>query len=144
MRYSDEVGGIRVTLPAGPVEIKDFARASQSFGKRLESSVVDGGRRSRTQDTRAAVSGEVRALMGRYSVTQTVLAPALGMSQSALSERLTGTVPWTVDDLARVADYFDVDVAEIFTSAIAHNPRYCQVDRASGTRPHEPILVGTT
>jgi hypothetical protein len=38
------------------------------------------------------------------------------MSQSALSERLSGSVPWSVDDLIRVAARFGVDPGALVAS----------------------------
>ncbi len=68
------------------------------------------------RNPRAAVSAEIRALMGRYRVTQTQLAQVLGMSQSSLSARLSGSVPWDVDDLDKIAEHFKVEVIALFGS----------------------------
>jgi transcriptional regulator with XRE-family HTH domain len=54
--------------------------------------------------------------MGRHRVTQTALAKDLGMGQSALSERLNGLVPWTIDDLYKVAARFGVPVTDLFVT----------------------------
>jgi transcriptional regulator with XRE-family HTH domain len=45
----------------------------------------------------------VRAEMARHGLSQAALAEQLGMSQSMLSARLAGKVPFNVDELAAVA-----------------------------------------
>jgi transcriptional regulator with XRE-family HTH domain len=60
---------------------------------------------------REAVAGEVRSLMGRHRVSQTRLAAALGMSQSALSRRLNGELPFDLDDVLKMADHFHVPLS---------------------------------
>ena len=59
------------------------------------------------------VSEEVLALMGRYKVRQKHLADWLDLSQSGVSNRLNGSVQWTVDEIERVADAFDVHPAAL-------------------------------
>lgn len=66
-----------------------------------------------TTTYREAVASEVRALMGRRRISQTRLAKALGMSQSALSRRLTGVQPFDTDDLYKLAALFDVEVTAL-------------------------------
>lgn len=67
---------------------------------------------------REQVAGEVRALMGRgrnrRRVSQSQLAAALNIAQTSLSRRLTAEVPFDVDELAKVADFFGVEVSELF------------------------------
>lgn len=65
---------------------------------------------------RDEVAAEVRSLMGRHRVSQTRLATALGMSQSALSRRLNGEKAFDVDDLATIAEElkFELEVDAMF------------------------------
>ena len=49
------------------------------------------------------VARNVRAELARRLLSQTVLADALGISQSAVSRRLLGTTSWTIAELATVA-----------------------------------------
>lgn len=65
-------------------------------------SLPAGGHGHLTED----VAAEVRALMGRYSVTQTMLGDVLGIAQSAVSERLKGKRAFSLDEIERLADYF--------------------------------------
>ena len=53
----------------------------------------------------------VRAEMARRGETQTTLAPKIGLTQSGLSRRLTGTAEWTVTDLYRLAQVFDLPLS---------------------------------
>lgn len=59
------------------------------------------------------VSQEVRALMGRYSVSQVKLATWLGMDQTAVSARLRGSTEWKVTDIERCAEGFAVHPAQL-------------------------------
>lgn len=59
------------------------------------------------------VSGEVKALMGRYGVSQTELATWLGITQPAISARLRGATEWKVTEIDRVADGFGRHPAEL-------------------------------
>lgn len=54
--------------------------------------------------------------MGRRRATQADLADALGKSQPYVSRRLSGEVPFDIDDLFRLAHYFDVEVTRLLGS----------------------------
>lgn len=56
--------------------------------------------------------------MGRHQVTQKRLAAYLKaqgfqLSQPSLSKRLAGHVPWTVDELEAVAQFFDKNIMDL-------------------------------
>lgn len=59
------------------------------------------------------VSQRIRALMVEMRVKQTELAPAIGMTQQALSDRLCGKMRWRVDEICQVAAHFDRRAAEL-------------------------------
>lgn len=59
------------------------------------------------------VAEEVRALMGRRSVTQMQLVEVLRVSQTGVSRRLRGLTPFDANELGELADYFEVDAAEL-------------------------------
>ena len=59
------------------------------------------------------VSAEIRSLMGRYQVTQVMLASWLGVKQASISERLKGKSRWSLDEIDRVAAGFAVHPAEL-------------------------------
>jgi cytochrome c556 len=67
------------------------------------------------------VAGEVRAEMARQNVRGTWMAKQMGMTQSAWSRRVTGDLPFDVDQLDRVAGLLDVPITR-FISASA-DPR---------------------
>lgn len=71
---------------------------------------------------RTAVAAEVRALMGRYNVNQTKLADVLGVTQTQVSKRLRGLIPFDVDELDVMAGYFRVSVTEL-VGGPANSPR---------------------
>jgi hypothetical protein len=58
------------------------------------------------------VAAEVRAEMARQRVSQQTLAGAVGISQAAISRRITGEVPFDVTELARVAEVLGVPAAQ--------------------------------
>lgn len=60
------------------------------------------------------VSENVRALMARTRTKQQALAVALGMTQGAVSKKVNGDRPFTLDELELVADYFGVPVQSLF------------------------------
>lgn len=62
---------------------------------------------------REAVAAEVRAQMGRRRITQGQLAKALGMSQAAVSRRLTGELPFDLDDVLVMAQRFNVALSDL-------------------------------
>lgn len=66
---------------------------------------------------RRQVAGEVLALMGRNRVSQKRLAAELGISQQSLSRRITGEVPFDVDDLEIIARFFARPVAELLSTS---------------------------
>lgn len=66
---------------------------------------------------REKVAEEVRALMGRHRVSQKALGIALGLGQSGISDRVNGKVPFDVDELYAMAEFFDVPVVTFFGSS---------------------------
>ena len=60
-----------------------------------------------------AVRDEVRAWMGRTGTTQVDLAEVLGISQPNLSARLQGKTAFVIHDLAVIAGYFGVTLADL-------------------------------
>lgn len=52
--------------------------------------------------------------MARRSMSQTVLAEAIGMAQPGLSKRLAEGRRWTADEVLRVARVLDLDVAVLY------------------------------
>ncbi|WP_336791812.1 helix-turn-helix transcriptional regulator [Gordonia malaquae] len=72
-----------------------------------------------TQDSaQRAVCSAVRAEMARRRKTQADLAPVLGVTRQAVSRRLTGDVPLTVDELAAIADFLDVPVTQLLGGGV--------------------------
>lgn len=82
------------------------------------------------------VSQEVKALMGRYSVSQVKLAGYLGIDQTAVSARLRGTTEWKVTDIERAAEGFGVHPAQLMGGYSPEGPD------SPGRVP--PILGGQT
>lgn len=66
-----------------------------------------------TTDLSRTVAGSVRAEMARRKTTQRQVADAIGTSQAAVSRRLSGLVPFDVDELAAVADLFEMDPRDL-------------------------------
>ena len=54
----------------------------------------------------ARVSEEIKALMGRYGISQVELAAWLGFDQAGVSQRLRGKTEWKLTEVERVAEAF--------------------------------------
>lgn len=65
-----------------------------------------------------SVAAELRALMARNAKRQKDLSEHLGMSPSALSARLNGKAPLTVDEVVAICLWLDADPAEILGNAL--------------------------
>ncbi|MGW0043443.1 helix-turn-helix domain-containing protein [Rhodococcus sp. NPDC003348] len=65
------------------------------------------------------IGEEVRALMARRRISQSALASRLGISQSSMSRRLSGESPFTVDELLRLAEIFEVPVTDLLAASRA-------------------------
>jgi transcriptional regulator with XRE-family HTH domain len=59
----------------------------------------------------------VRAEMARHRVAQNAVAAHLGLSQTAISKRLAGTVPFDINELTRTAELLGVDLADLLPRA---------------------------
>lgn len=59
------------------------------------------------------VSSEVRAWLARRQLTQRNLASHLGISTTSLSFRMKGKTPWSIVELAQVADWLDISLAQL-------------------------------
>lgn len=57
-----------------------------------------------------SVAKNVRNLLRSNGVRQRDLAAELGMHEQTVSNKLNGQRPFTLRDVARIADYFDVSV----------------------------------
>jgi transcriptional regulator with XRE-family HTH domain len=51
--------------------------------------------------------------MGRRNVTQMQMVEVLGVSQTGVSKRLRGIIPFDANELGVLADFFDVDAADL-------------------------------
>ena len=65
---------------------------------------------TRVPPLRVTIAEEIRALVGRRQISATRLGQEIGRTQSYMSRRMTGEVPFDVDDLDAIAAYFDVPV----------------------------------
>jgi transcriptional regulator with XRE-family HTH domain len=75
---------------------------------------LPGSGRPRTSER---VAAEVRALMGRYNVTQMDLTRVLGVSQTGISKRLRGITPFDADEIGVLAHHFGVSPSVLFGEA---------------------------
>ena len=63
------------------------------------------------------VAANIRAELARRLMPQSVLVDLLGLTDSSISRRLRGEVPFRDSELAKVADFLSVDVAILFAVA---------------------------
>lgn len=66
---------------------------------------------SKPADTEIAAA--VRAALARKMVSQRQLASHISITETALSRRLRGKVPFLASELAAVAEYLDISQAEL-------------------------------
>ncbi|TDC01858.1 XRE family transcriptional regulator [Micromonospora fluostatini] len=69
------------------------------------------------QQDEALISTQVRALLDERSLSGSELARRIGASQSYVSRRLRGEVPWRASDLGRIAKVVNVPVADLVDPA---------------------------
>lgn len=65
------------------------------------------------RETRERVRMEIRALKGRDGTTQEQLAKVLGISQPQVGKRLRGEIPFQLDELDALADYYGIEVEDL-------------------------------
>lgn len=63
--------------------------------------------------TNAELGARVREALRAEGRTQTELATALGITQAAVTRRLTGRIAWKVTDLAPTAELLGVTVPQL-------------------------------
>ncbi|MFF2453807.1 helix-turn-helix domain-containing protein [Isoptericola sp. NPDC058082] len=68
-------------------------------------------------DIAAVAAGAVRYETARRGMLQQDLAMALGHSRSANSARYTGQVPWSLDEIGRIAVLYGCRVSDLLTEA---------------------------
>lgn len=69
--------------------------------------------------TTAHIAENVRRKMDEHRINQTELGAAAGLSQSALSRRLLGQIPFTIPELDLVAAALEVPVSELISEPAA-------------------------
>lgn len=65
----------------------------------------------------AVVASNVRDLLPQAGKRQVDVAAALGISQPAVSARLKGVTPFTIDELAPLAELLGVDTSDLLGGA---------------------------
>lgn len=60
------------------------------------------------------VAAEVRAYLARQRKTQGDVAALLGLSQQSVSRRMSGVIPFDVEELHKIAVFLGVPVAALF------------------------------
>ena len=69
-------------------------------------------------DVNVQVGREVRSWMARRGLRQAWLASVLGLSQSVVSKRLRGVLPFTVAELFEVCAVLDITLAQLLGDEI--------------------------
>lgn len=65
-------------------------------------------------EVRRRIGASVRAEAARRGLRQLDIGLRLGVSQSAVSGRFVGRLPFSAEELVELADWFDVPVARFF------------------------------
>lgn len=66
-----------------------------------------------------ATASAIRVGLARRKSNQSALAKHLQLSQPAIHRRMTGQVPWRLNELADVAEYLGVSVSELVATEAA-------------------------
>ena len=65
------------------------------------------------QTATAQTGANVRAEIARRGMTQAAISECIGVSQSQLSKRLQGRIPFNVNELAAIASALDVPLSDL-------------------------------
>ncbi|GAB3125752.1 helix-turn-helix domain-containing protein [Glaciibacter psychrotolerans] len=66
------------------------------------------------------VAAAVRAHMGVRQIKDAALAREIGMTQSTMSRRTNGEMPFDVDELGRIARVFGISLVELISMPKGH------------------------
>ena len=77
----------------------------------------------------------VHQLMWQKRVTQTALAPQIGVAQSVLGRKLRGTVTWTARDVVAAAGALGVTPNDLLVGPVGLEPTTYGLHVAAGQRP---------
>lgn len=69
-----------------------------------------------------ALGERVHQLMWRAKISQTALAPKLGLTQAGLSKKLRGDRGWSLDEVLAVSDLFGVSLNYLFGREDQNSP----------------------
>ncbi len=69
---------------------------------------------SRATGANAIVAANVRAELGYADLKQNSLADVLGLSQMAISRRLSDNTEFTAGEIALLADFFGIEPGDLF------------------------------
>ncbi|MGK9280967.1 helix-turn-helix transcriptional regulator [Micrococcus luteus] len=90
-------------------------------------------------DIKTALLAEIRAWMGRRQVNQTDMARHMGLTRSAVSRRMSGQQDFTFPELASIAGWLDITLAELLGPVVLQARRSPHTDMvgagASGSLP---------
>ena len=89
-----------------------------------------------TDDDQDAVAANIRALMGRYRVSQQRLANAVELDASTLSRKLAGKRDFTVREVGRIARYFHQPLGSLMARMDRSEDGFLDV-----TRNEHPLYV---
>lgn len=67
--------------------------------------------------TTQSIAAEVRAIVARSGKRHSEVAKRLGLSQSRFSRRLSGAIPFTAAEVARMSSILGVPVSEFFPTS---------------------------
>lgn len=73
----------------------------------------------KTTDLTDEVAGHVRAELARQRISGSGLAKALGWPPGGLQRRLTGKVPFTIDELDAIAKLLGVPLSQFWPNDLA-------------------------
>ena len=83
------------------------------------------------------LASEVRAWMGRRGLRQVDIAQAIGVTQTQISARLRGQIPFTFEQLIQIAAVMDITLSELLGERILNekHPRPAVRDEGDSQLP---------
>lgn len=97
----------------------------------------------KTHGANAAIGAEVRAWLGRRSMTQSALADILGYTQPQVSRRLKGLQPFRVDELLTITTHMNITLGQLLGDELVNekNPHLVSGEGSSG-RTSDLLVAG--
>lgn len=73
-------------------------------------------------DLQGVVTENIRSLMRKNHMKQIDLAQVLGLSKGSVAQKLTNRISWTLPDISRMAQFFEIAPYKLFVGPVGLEP----------------------